>query len=192
MSSFRLRHPALIFGSLGALAAVVVIAVALNSLGDSRPDYPFTVQTFDDQGREHLDPGETYDFYDSNPPTTGPHAPRRAEWGVLSEPIPKEIPVHNMEHGGVVIWYNCLAGDEPLDDEQCEQLRDQLTAITEEALAEEKPVLMLPYPDIDNRIVLSAWRTLDAFDEFNGERVQAFIDSYELRFNPERIRGLGE
>ncbi|MEE9284868.1 MAG: DUF3105 domain-containing protein, partial [Dehalococcoidia bacterium] len=136
--------------------------------------------------------GQTYDLYNSNPPTSGPHAPQRAEWGVLDEPIPREVPVHNMEHGGVVIWYNCSAGDAPLDNEQCKQLRDQLAAITEGALAEEKPVLMLPYPDIETRIVLTAWRTLDAFNEFDGARVQAFIDSYELRFNPERLRGLGE
>ncbi|KKK81923.1 hypothetical protein LCGC14_2808550, partial [marine sediment metagenome] len=61
------------------MAAVVVL---LSSGGESRPDYPFPIQTFEDQGREHLTPGQVYDFYNSDPPTTGPHSPAPAEWGV--------------------------------------------------------------------------------------------------------------
>jgi hypothetical protein len=36
-----------------------------------------------------------------------------------------------------------------------------------------------------HRIALTAWRTLDAFDEFDAKRVEAFIDAYERKFNPE-------
>ena len=45
--------------SLVTLAVLVIIGIVLSSGGDSRPDYPFSVQTFDDQGREHLEPGQT-------------------------------------------------------------------------------------------------------------------------------------
>ena len=31
----------------------------------------------------------------------------------------------------------------------------------------------------------NTWHTLDAFDEFDEQRVQAFIDSFERKFNPE-------
>ncbi len=186
MSSIRLRHPALILGSLGALAVVVIVIIVLSGGGgEGRPDYPFPVQTFDDLGREHLAPGQSYDFYNSDPPTTGPHAPQPAAWGVHDEPVPKEVPVHNMEHGGVVVWYNCSAGDAPLDDAGCEQLRDGLAGVTETAIAQGKLVLMVPYAGMKHRIALTAWRTLDEFDEFDGARVQAFIAAYDRRFNPE-------
>ncbi len=125
MSRRGLRHPALIFASLGVLA-VVAVAVLVSSGGDSRPDYPYTVQTFEDLGREHLAPGQTYDFYNSDPPTTGPHAPLPAEWGVHDLPVAREVLPHNMEHGGVVVLYDCSAGEAPLDDTGCQELRGQL------------------------------------------------------------------
>ncbi len=187
MSRLGLRHPRLIFSAVGVLAVVVVIAVVFYSGGESRPDYPFPVQTFDEQGREHLEPGETYDLYNSDPPTTGPHAPAPAEWGVHDLPVAKEVLPHNMEHGGVVVLYDCSAEEAPLDDAGCQNLRDQLEAITEENVADGKLVLMVPYSGMERRIALAAWRTLDAFDEIDDLRVQAFIDSFDRKFNPERF-----
>ena len=46
-------------------------------------------------------------------------------------------------------------------------------------------VMMTPYSNMPDRIALTAWQTLDAFDEFDLARVQAFISAYERRFNPE-------
>lgn len=188
MSSIRLRHPALISGSLGVLAVVVVVVIVVAACGgdgEGQSDYPFPVQTFEDLGREHLAPGQTYDFYNSDPPTTGPHAPAPADWGVHDQPVPKEVPIHNMEHGGVVIWYDCSAGDAPLDEAACQQLRDDLAGVTEATSAQGNLVLMVPYAGIEHRIALTAWRTLDGFDDFDGARVQAFIEAYDRRFNPE-------
>jgi hypothetical protein len=182
---FRLRHPRLFIAAFAILAVAAVMIFLLRSGGDSRPDYPYPVQTFEDQGREHLPVGQRYDFYNSNPPTSGPHSAQPADWGVHEEPVPKEMPVHNMEHGGVVIWYDCAAGDQPLDDDACGQLRDQLAAITSSNADASKLVLMTPYLGMDRRIALTAWRSLDSFDEFDAARVQAFIDSFERRFNPE-------
>ncbi|MCH6555195.1 MAG: DUF3105 domain-containing protein [Chloroflexi bacterium] len=184
MSRLGLRNPVLIFGALGVLAVVVVVVV-ISGGGDSRPDYPYTVQTFEDQGTEHLEPGQTYDLYNSDPPTTGPHAPAPAELGVHDLPVVKEVLPHNMEHGGVVVLYDCSAGEAPLDDAGCQNLRDLLAAITEENVADGKLVLMAPYSGMEHPIALTAWRTLDAFDEFDEQRVQAFIDSFERKFNPE-------
>jgi len=184
VSRLGLRHPVLIFGSLGVLAVAAVV-VLLSSGGESRPDYPFPIQTFEDQGREHLTPGQVYDFYNSDPPTTGPHSPAPAEWGVHDLPVAKEVLPHNMEHGGVVVLYDCSAGEAPLDDAGCQTLRDQLAAVTEENVADGKLVLMTPYSGMEQPIALTAWITLDAFDEFDEQRVQAFIDSFDRKFNPE-------
>jgi hypothetical protein len=170
---------------LGVLAVVVVIAVVLSSGGESRPDYTYPVQTFEDLGQEHLEPGQTYDSYNSDPPTTGPHGVPAAEWGVHDTPLPKEILPHSLEHGGVVILYECSAGEAPLDDAGCQELRDQLAAITESNLSNGKLILMVPYSGMEHPIALTAWRNLDAFDQFDEQRVQAFIDSFERRFNPE-------
>jgi hypothetical protein len=174
------------------LMALPVVAAALagwacsggGNSGD-RPDYPYQIQTFEDQGQEHLAEGQTYETYNSNPPTSGPHAPAPAPWGVSDVALPKEVPVHNMEHGGVVIWYNCAAGDPPLDDAACDDLRDGLADITERANREGKQVLMTPYEDMDSRIVLSAWTRLDTLDELDADRIELFIEVFDRLFNPE-------
>ena len=35
-----------------------------------------------------------------------------------------------------------------------------------------------PYPGIDKRIALTAWRRLDKFDEFDEQRIVRFIDAH--------------
>ena len=200
MFRFRLRHPRLFVATFGIIAAIAVAAVVVASRGGggSRPDYPYSVQTFKDQGREHLPVGQPYDFYNSNPPTSGPHGPA-VDWGVHEEPVAKEMPVHNMEHGGVVIWYECSfvptrIGNMPrvgqavgrsVADPACVELRDKLASVVESALADGKLVLMVPYQEMGHPIALTAWRTLDTLDEFDAARIQAFIDHYERLFNPE-------
>ncbi len=188
-----MRHPYL-WGAAFALAAalgVVVVVVSLAGGGDDgsddggRAQYPYPVETFADQGREHLPPGGKFDGYNSNPPTSGPHAPRASAWGVSDKPLPKEVPIHNMEHGGVIVWYNCDGGPEALDEAACRQLRDQLAALVEAAVASGKEVLLTPYAEMDHRIALTAWQQLDVFDEFDEARVRAFVESFERRFNPE-------
>jgi hypothetical protein len=181
---FRLRHPRLFIAAFAILAAAAVMIFLLRSGGDSRPDYPYPVQTFEDQGREHLPVGQRYDFYNSNPPTSGPHSAQPTDWGVHEEPVPKEMPVHNLEHCGVAILYDCSAGV-PLDDAQCRELSDQLAALVKSNLSNRKPVLMAPYAGLEHRIALTAWRTLDTLDQFDEGRVQAFIDAYDRKFNPE-------
>src|SRR5712692_7404723 len=56
------------------------------------------VQSFDDQGRDHLTPGAPLPKYNSNPPTSGPHSPYVMDWGIYDRLAPKEVLVHNMEH----------------------------------------------------------------------------------------------
>ncbi|HEU4760119.1 MAG TPA: DUF3105 domain-containing protein, partial [Dehalococcoidia bacterium] len=144
------RHPYLWVAAFviiaGAIIAVAVLALATGGNGgrqtaSDKPAYPYPVQEFADQGRDHLRPGQEFDGYNSNPPTSGPHAPAPAPWGVSAAPLPKEVPVHNMEHGGVVVWYNCAGGPQPLDGGACQQLRDELTAVVTQAVAQGKEVL---------------------------------------------------
>ena len=174
---------------IAAMAAIAALAAWLLSSGggggEDRPDYPYDVQTFEDLGRDHLAPDQTYEMYNSEPPTTGPHSPAPAPWGVSDTTLAREVPVHNMEHGGVVIWYNCAAGD--LDEAACRELRDGLADITVAKGAEGKQVLMLPYADMDVLIALTAWSKLDTLDELDAERVALFIDAFDRLFNPENF-----
>ena len=64
-----------------------------------------------DQGNLHIQlETDAHVPYNSNPPTSGPHLPYIAPWGVHTEPISKELQVHNLEDGGVMVQYNCPSG----------------------------------------------------------------------------------
>lgn len=52
---------------------------------------------------EHVDEGEALDD-DHFPPTDGRHYNDWAPFGIYDEPIEDGFVVHNLEHGGVVVW----------------------------------------------------------------------------------------
>jgi len=130
----------------------------------------------------------------TNPPAGGPHwsgqcgenpseAPAfcgPAPWGIYREPWEPATLVHNLEHAGVVIWYN--TADQTIIDEVEDLVRDQLEG--------GKLVVMAPYPEMEQEtIALTAWSRIDKFaaSEYSPERIKEFIQVHERRFNPEHF-----
>ncbi len=121
-----------------------------------------------DQGNLHVNlASERTVEYNSDPPTSGPHLPYLAPWGIHTEPIQKELQVHNLEDGGVMVQYDCPAG--------CPDLVDKLKAIVSRY---HEQVVLAPYPGMKRRIALTAWTRVDAFDEFDESRIVRFIRAY--------------
>jgi hypothetical protein len=178
------------------VGVLIVVALAFVILGGGGnldkeaaavQNYPYPeLQMFppDAGGRRHFAQGETYDEYNSNPPTSGPHTAAVAH-GIYDVPVPKESAVHNMEHGQVVVWYNCEGGPQPLDEAACATLRGDLASIVTVANDNGKRVLMTPYAEVEDRIALTAWQFLDTFDEFDAQRVVTFIDTFYCHTNLE-------
>ena len=48
--------------------------------------------------------------------------------------------------------------------------------------------ILAPYPNMDNRIAITAWRHQDTMDEYDAARLHAFIDAY-LDRAPESVQG---
>ena len=147
------------------IVAVVVIAVAIGwfsyQAAANKPG-----EQFADLGNEHIQTGsDPHTAYNSDPPTSGPHLPYIAPWGVHTRPIPNELQVHNLEDGGVMVQYNCT----------CPELVEKLRAIVSRY---EKFVILAPYPTMKTRIALTAWTRLDRFEELDEARVVRFIDRY--------------
>jgi hypothetical protein len=118
--------------------------------------------------------------YHSNPPTSGPHGLSPAAFRVLETAAPKEALVHNMEHGGVVIWVNTTN----------QQVVIELAAITNAALNARRLVVMSPYFEMEpETIALTSWTRIDKFpvSQFTPERVAAFIVAHDRRYNPENF-----
>jgi hypothetical protein len=45
--------------------------------------------------------------WNSNPPSSGPHYPVWAAYGQSHAPVPRGYYVHDLEHGAIVLLYNC-------------------------------------------------------------------------------------
>ena len=138
-------------------------------------------ERFTEQDPTHVGIDEPHAAYNSVPATSGWHygqplSPVR--WGVHSEFLEDEYRLHNLEHGGVGVHYNCPDG--------CPELVAQLTDIVDRArrgVTQDLKVFLSPYPDMDSRIALTAWTFVDKFDVFDEERVKDFINSHESSGN---------
>ena len=151
----------LTWAAVGLAAILVGLAVYLWSA--SRPG-----QWVRSLGNEHLGSAEEKHVpYNSDPPTSGPHLPYIAPWGVHAEPVVKELQVHNLEEGGVLVQYNCPQG--------CPELVASLTVI---ALRYDQGVILAPYSGMDSRIALTAWTRIDKLDEVDEKRIVRFIEAY--------------
>ncbi len=138
-----------------------------------------------DQGRNHISPGTSHDPYLTRPATSGPHwstkptsdAPDGApvRWGVYTHPLPDEALVHNLEHGGIGLHYNCPEG--------CPDLVKQLEQSLPSGFAQ---FVLSPYPSMGHRLAITAWHRLLYLDGFDKEKIQEFIRAYKNR-GPEDV-----
>lgn len=137
---------------------------------------------FSPQGNAHIEAGGPNTFaYNSMPPTSGPHYGSLAAWGVHSEPVPYESLVHNLEDGGIVIYYQCADG--------CPEIRDALVAIVKPLADMGRNIVLTPnvpqwtdgsasHQDIGAPIVLTAWNRTLSLESVDEDRIRAFIAKY--------------
>lgn len=150
------------------LIAVAVAVVAAGVVGyfAYRAQANLPGVQFPDQGNVHIPSADTpHEKYNSDPPTSGPHLPYIAPWGVHTRQIPRELQVHNLEDGGVVVQYNC----------ECPDLVSKLKTIVERY---DRQVILAPYPGMPHKIALTAWTRLDTLDQLDERRITRFIEAY--------------
>jgi hypothetical protein len=135
---------------------------------------------FPDFGQQHVEVGTTISYY-SNPPTSGPHYPYPAAWGIYIYPPDDGFLVHNLEHGGVIISYN----PQKLKGQELVQLRQQARS-----LSQFNPrIIVTPRLNLDTAIAMTAWNYLQQLDCYNSTDVKIFYDTHIAR-GPECQQGL--
>jgi hypothetical protein len=150
---------------LMVMCALVVATVVGYFAYRAAADLPGTKMP--DQGNLHVaSEAVPHAAYNSDPPTSGPHLPYIAPWGIHTRPISKELQVHNLEDGGVMVQYNC----------DCPDVVDRLKAIVRKY---DKHVILAPYPEMKTRIALTAWTRIETMEQLDESRVKRFIDSYQ-------------
>ena len=172
---------------VGAIAFAFILSLFVQGLPLERlfrggaPDGPgVRVQS---QGATHVAPDEDHPAYSTNPPVSGWHydlplAP--AKWGIYEAPLANEVLLHNLEHGYINVHYDC--------PDECPELVAQLSVIIQEGVDAGGKLIMSPYSGMDARIALTAWTFIDQFDEFDEERVRAFVNAHESSPNAPEYR----
>ncbi len=133
-----------------------------------------------DLGGGHKPEGQPIQ-YPSYPPTSGPHWPRPAPWGVYDFEIAPEVYVHNLEHGGIVVLYHC---SKPCPD-LTKQLEDAFATLPPSKHGHVK-LLVSPASRLDHRLAFLGWTWIEEFDHFDRGRLRRFYEAHVDR-GPEDV-----
>lgn len=178
-----------------------------------------------DQGQEHVSTEEVASSrYNSNPPTSGPHLPTWVKPGIYDTPQSEGELIHSLEHGYIVIHYNCnvhlqetgdkrqetgglikkvfahegeeeatagavfvdptIATGSAINNTQaCKDLVKQLEAVARNNKLFK--MVVVPRPQLDTTIALTAWTYIDKFDDFDAKRIEKFVN-YHRDNGPEK------
>lgn len=152
-----------------------VVAIALLSYGVWNLVRPKLGQGLPQQARTHISVGDPHEPYNSDPPTSGPHA-SPVDAGFYESAPPDENLVHNLEHGYIILWYNCSA----LDEAKCQGLTAQIQAVLERArpaviTTGAKKLIAVPRPSLDTAIALTSWGRLYKLAAFDEAQILQFI-----------------
>jgi hypothetical protein len=134
-------------------------------------------------------PAATPKEWNSFPPTSGPHYGQSVIWGAYDEPVRLAQAVHNLEHGGIVMYYGSDVPDE------------EITKLRTFYRSDPTAMLLSPLPRLGDKIALTAWYAptkdgqpvtdesqgiLAECTQFDENAFESFRDAYRFQ-GPERI-----
>lgn len=160
-----------VFGGIGLLTLIIMIgAIWLFSLQDAKQQEkdskPFVGEKIADMGSQHVPRGESHAEYNSNPPTSGPHwGDGVAGPGIKDKPVPDELVLHSMEHGGAILWYK-----EGLPQTDLERLKK----VFNEASGKK---IMLARKNLDVPVALTVWNWQLKLKTIDEAKIKEFIET---------------
>jgi hypothetical protein len=141
---------------------------------------PAVGQPIDEMPHSHVQEG-TQITYNHDPPTSGCHynlgygiAPLQS--GAYNRPVQAEYWVHNLEHGYIVVLYNCPKGCAS----QFQQLRDWYKGLPPDP-GKRVPyakVIILPWTSMTVPFAAVSWDWYDPIPNFSIAEVQRFYDNH--------------
>jgi Protein of unknown function (DUF3105) len=175
----RRRQRALTWTAVVVAAVAVIVGVIIwqgrdsdrvspQALAAARQQAGSTgVTEYAEAGRDHIDPNQQPDNWNSTPPTSGDHLGGTIPAGVYDSEQDERAIVHNLEHGYVVIQYKGIPED------QVSQLREFVNERSGSKL------ILAPWSGLErDGVALTAWRNLETMQRVNLDVVKAFVDDY--------------
>jgi Protein of unknown function (DUF3105) len=186
----------LIVGAVAVLALVGAAAAYFLTRGDDSPSESVaqameaagcTYKTYPGlpAGVHISNPNATPKEWNSFPPTSGPHYGQWVIWGEYDQPVRLAQSTHNLEHGGIVMFYGSDVS------------QDEITKLRSFYREDATAMLLAPLPRLGNKIALTAWYSADPASgdsqgilaectAFNEDAFRTFRDTYRFK-GPERI-----
>jgi hypothetical protein len=196
-SARRARLVLYTLAATGALALVVVLAIIFSGGGGGGSsqnvagamksagcDFKTVAAEVPKGQQTHVDSLTKKLDWNTFPPSNGQHYPAWAVWGFYTEPVNPRMVVHNLEHGGIVLWW----GPET-PQAQVEKLNK---------LYSDDPTAMFgtPLAGLGSKVAISAWTgdtsrygrdgyygdghvaTCASYDDATAKAFVAFRDAY--------------
>jgi Protein of unknown function (DUF3105) len=174
----------LAIGGLLLVGAILVVLVLLFSTG---PDASASTAQPDD-GSSHVtdgascreDPascGLTASPYSSTPGTSGPHWTNPTNWGAYTTAQSESQVIHNLEHGGIVIWYD----PDEVDPAAVGELTSYVNAQVATGVSGRFKFMLTPWDGgepLGAPIAVTSWRNLLQLDEVDLGAIDAFASEH--------------
>jgi hypothetical protein len=124
--------------------------------------------------------------YESVPPCIGDHWPTWTAWGENADSIPPEVYIHNLEHGGVALLYDCPEGC----DDVVSEFRDYAAGVPDDDGGAFRYVLTPFEAELPGKVAAAAWGWTWNADCVDPEALSAFVDAH-YRDAPEDVPSSG-
>lgn len=158
---------------LGILVVGAVILVVVLLFGGGA-DVPLGQRQPDDGGG-HIADGTNGGPYSSVPATSGQHWTDPANWGVYTSanPAAESQVIHNLEHGGIVIWFQ----PGQLDQDGISALT---TYVRQQNQTNRFKVILSPWigQDFGHAVAVTAWNWLLYLDSADTDMIREFTNDH--------------
>jgi hypothetical protein len=124
--------------------------------------------------------------FGSNPPSSGNHYAIWAAYQTYDRAIARGFWVHSLEHGAVVITYNCPGGCA----DEVTAAKAFIDSLPSDCGSTPRRIILTPDPELDVRFAASAWGYTLRANCFDREAFSAFHDAH-YDHGPESICGGG-
>lgn len=169
---------------MSSRALIAVALVAACGSDDAPPpastevgDCTGIVEVVADQGGQHVVQGTPVEWT-TNPPSTGPHYQNWARWNREYTELDRRYWLHNVEHGGIVLLYNCPEGCPEIVEALRMHMRERAVDPACSAPIYNRMMIVAdPLLPPDVRVAASAWNTT---------YTDSCIDPYLERFIAQR------
>ncbi len=150
----------------------VVLLVVLGAWVYNQASQPLPGQAMPIQSRDHIAVGAQHPPYNSNPPTSGWHYDTPLAAGIYDTPQVDENLVHSLEHGYIIVSYDCAK----LNGLSCDDLKTKLSDLANQQRIWK--LIVVPRDNMDAPIALTAWGRIEKLNTYDENSIRAFVSAW--------------